>query len=717
MERLKNKKNSISWAFPAVFVLAASGQWLLAQNDIPATLFPALFLYGFSLYFWFAALRTGKDLFLKEKSISTGQEGILFGIVFLLAAFFRVYKLDEIPSGVYLDASGPALYALKMLHEGFHPPFMLPSFAANPSYLIYLLAFWFRWFSPTQANLYLFYALYALAALPFIYWTFRQLAGPRTALLALYFIAVMRWHLVFSRIGFRGIQVPFYMFGTLAFFLYGLKIKKAWPFFISALFLTGGLYTYQAFKAFPLLMCLLLVYEYRQDTQALKSLAKPLLASVFLCILLAFPLLRYWTQQGSLGTRESQIFIGKTMVQEKSLEPLVGKVLQTALMFNRRGEEQPRHNYKDHRILDDVTGTFFVLGLALALWRFKQRSYFYAVCGFGVMSLPGLLSNEVTQSHRMLGALPFVAFFAAEAVLKWQKGMEGRFPSWRPWVLGLTAGLLVFAAAENLKTYFVDQAGDYDCWRDFNIEATTVGKTVAAHPDTVYYLAPAFYQHFTVQYLDYFESGRIHPLDLGQMNGQPLDNRFPRICFVLDEGKSPTLDFLKGLYPGGREEPFKDRHGKTLAFFYYLPGPLKPLVFQKGLERWQVEGTLASMSSQKALQRDPLINFTAIGDLGVSHPPVEAAWKGKIHVAKGGTYGFILLTHDPGELVLDGRKLVGGPQGGEGAVSLTAGWHSLILHCDRQSNPDVELDFHLLWKPPGEPGYSVIPNSAFGTLR
>ncbi len=689
----------------------------MAQNHVPATLFPALAFYGLALYFGWTALRSEKAEFLKEKAMPARVEWVFFSLLLALAAFLRVYKLDEIPSGVYLDASGPALYALKMLHEGFHPPFMLPAFAANPSYLVYLLAFWFRWFSPTPEHLFLFYVFFAVAALPLVYWTFRQLTGPRTALLTLYFIVVMRWHLVFSRMGFRGIQVPFYMFGTMAFFLYGLKQRKAWPFFAAALFFTGGLYTYQAFKAFPLLLVLLLVYEWHRDPKAFKALLRPLLASVFLGFALAAPLVQYWVQQGSLGTRESELFIGKTVVEQNSLQPLVDKFLQTALMFNRQGEEQPRHNFKNHRILDDVTGMFFVLGLGLALWKRTERSCYYALCGFAVMSLPGLLSNEVTQSHRMLGALPFVAFFASIAVLSWQRGMEERFPSLRPWLRGLVVGLLLFAAVDNFKTYFVDQAGDYDCWRDFSIEATTVGETVLKHPDTVYYLSPAFYQHFTVQYLDYFESNRIHPLDLGQMNGQPLDNQLHRVCFVLDEGKSPTLDFLKGLYPNGTEKPFKDRYGKTLAFFYDIPGPVKPLSYPKGLERG--ESTTGDPDSSRAAfgrQVDPLINFTNIGDLGVSHPPVWVVWRGKIRIPQSGPYVFFIFSRDPSELDLDRRTVMAATQGGKGEARLTAGWHSLVLRCHRESNPDVALDFHLLWKKPGDPQYSVVPNSAFGPV-
>jgi hypothetical protein len=709
-------KKAFQAALPAALFVAVLAQWFMGQNHAPATLIPALFFYVLAVYLWFFALKTEKRGFLKEKPLPRPLEGAIFGLIIFLAAFLRIYKLDSLPSGIYLDASGPALYALRTLHENFEPPFMLPAFAANPAYLVYLLAAWFKWFSPTQVNLFMFFVIFALGALPLIYWTIRQLAGPRTALLTLFFITIMRWHLVFSRIGFRGIQVPFYMFGTLAFLLYGLKQRKPWALFLSALFLTGGLYTYQAFKAFPLLVLILLVYEYKQDPKGFKALWKPLAVSAVLFLVLAFPLLHSWIQEGSLGRRESQIFIGKEVVQEKSLKPLMVKIAQTALMFNRKGEDQPRHNLKDHAILDGITGIFFILGFFYALWKFTQRPYFYAVCGFLVMSLPGFLSSEETQSHRMLGALPFVAFFAAVAVLAWREGMAERFPSYRTAVKSLVVGLLIFAAVDNLKTYFVDQAGDYDCWRDFNIEATTVGKTVVGHPDTVFYLAPAFYEHFTVQYLDYFDSSRVHSLDLGVLNHQPLDNHLSKVCFVLDEGKSPTLNFLESLYPNGTEEPFKDRYGKTLAFFYYVPGPVKPLSFQKGLEM-QVSSTgsngLMLTSSSKL---EPLVNYTNIGDLGISHSPFLAVWSGKLLVPATGFYDFLILSKDTYELNLDSHILLNSLFGKEGTTQLTAGWHPLELICRRDNNPDVALDFHLLWKKPGSPNYEVVPNAAFGEI-
>ena len=460
---------------------------------------------------------------------------------------------------------------------------MLPSFAANPSYLVYLLSFWFREAPNNQEGLFLFYVFFSVASFPLIYWTFRQLSSPRVALLTLYFIAIMRWHMVFSRIGFRGIQVPFYMFGTLAFLIYGFKNNKKWAFPISALFLSAGLYTYQSFKVFPLLVLVLVLYECRRNPLGIKALRVTLGASALLTLVLVFPLLHYWMQQGTIGTRESELFIGKEIVQQKSLKPLVEKITATALMFNRQGETQPRHNYKDERWLDDLTGLFFIFGLFYALFNIKERSYFYALSGFGIMSLPGLLSSEATQAQRMLGDIPYVAFFSASAFYLWQGAVRRAFPQWKLGIQTLLLGLLLFAAVENIKIYFWDQAQDKDCAASYSLEATTVGKWILSRPDTAFYLVPSLYEHYTVRFLDYFQSDRIHPFYPGLLRGQWLDPSKPKVGFVLEEGKGPTLDFLREIYPAGREEEFE--FGKARGIFLFYPSILQdPLYLSQGVE-------------------------------------------------------------------------------------------------------------------------------------
>lgn len=77
----------------------------------------------------------------------------------------------------------------------------------------------------------------------------------------------------------------------------------------------------------------------------------------------------------------------------------------------------------------------------------------------------------------------------------------------------------------------------------------------------------------------------------------------------------------------------------------------------------------------------------------------------------------MLLTGEQGELDLDGRKLVNTLESKEGSMHLGAGLHDLGMRCVRNENPDVALDFHLLWKKPGAARYEVVPNSAFGPIR
>jgi 4-amino-4-deoxy-L-arabinose transferase-like glycosyltransferase len=708
------KPNLKKWVFLAVPVMAVLGQTEMSQAHQPETLIPGLIFYLLALFLFLWFSKEKEDPPLKE-TMPLKWEWILFFLIFTLAFFLRLFRIDSVPSGIYIDAAGPSSMALRMLNEHLRPPFMIAKFA-NSSYILYFLSFWFRFLQPTQTYLFLFFVLIAMAAFPLIYWTLRQLAGPRPALLALYFITIMRWHIVLSRNGLWSIQVLFYMFGTLAFFLYGIKSGKKWPFILSALFLSGGFYTYQAFKILPLLILIYLVFEYRRNPKNISSKAGILAISAILFLTLTWPIFHNWIQEGSLGTRESELFIGNAISREKSWKPLMNKITQTALVFNRKGEEQPKLNVKDHRLLDDVTAPLFILGLFYALYRLRQRPYFYAVSGFLVMILPEILTCEHVQSHRMLGAIPFVAFFAADSFLVLEKNLVRIFPRFKPGIKTLSALLLLAALAQNLKIYFVDQAQDYDCWRNYSIEATTVGKTIVQHPDTTYYLAPSFYDHYTVEYLDYYQWNRVQKLDWDSLNHQNLATLKPKICFVLDEGKKPAVEFLKNLYPGGTEEIFRDRFGNSLAYFYTIPSSVKTFSYERGLEGEYFNST--DFSEKPLFKRwDPFINFVNIGDFGINQPPLSVQWKGELNIPRPGRYEFLIFTSDQGDLWVDGKQVIDHLKDNNGTIKLKGGKHSVRLTCRRIDNPDVVMNFNLAWKKPGQKNYEMVPNPVFGKIH
>jgi hypothetical protein len=275
-------------------ILAAKGQWDWVAIGQSNSLWTGLAFYTVAVGLFLFAFYPWSKENLGSLEIPPLVEWGAFVLILAIAAFYRIYRLDEIPNGIFMDQGFEGLGGLMIGHNDFQQPvyslgdqpvfevgksfWQQPFFIGKPleapAYLLYLLAVWFKFFQPTQFTLYLFFACLALASFPLIYWTFRQVAGPRMALLTLYFLAVMRWHVNFSRNGFPTIEVPFYMFGTLAFLLYGYRKGKTWAFCVSAVFLSLGLYTYQAFKIFPLLLAVYALYEFLRDNPKVEGLIK-----------------------------------------------------------------------------------------------------------------------------------------------------------------------------------------------------------------------------------------------------------------------------------------------------------------------------------------------------------------------------------------------------------------------------------------------------------
>ena len=74
-----------------------------------------------------------------------------------------------------------------IMHEGYHPFFPSCNPPDNSPMLAYQLVPWLAIFKLSQFNYLLFFSIMSLVSLGFIYWAFRQLAGPRQALVACFY--------------------------------------------------------------------------------------------------------------------------------------------------------------------------------------------------------------------------------------------------------------------------------------------------------------------------------------------------------------------------------------------------------------------------------------------------------------------------------------------------------------------------------------------------
>ena len=192
----------------------------------------------------------------------------------------------------------------------------------------------------------------------------------------------------------------------------GLGGIPDFPYWHRPLLLGLGFYTYQLFKVVPLLFFFYAHYEKKRGLSLRRLVPWAVLLMAF-----ALPLLAYFVMNRTMGNREKDLFIGQAVVSQKSLVPIWRQTAADCLMFNRRGDSNPRHNLPESTpMLDGITGVLFVLGLGLAWLNRRERTGFYPLAGFLLFMAVGSLTDDPANSNRLWILSVFAAYFAGLAL-------------------------------------------------------------------------------------------------------------------------------------------------------------------------------------------------------------------------------------------------------------------------------------------------------------
>ena len=697
-------------------LLAAMGQFLLIQRDKPWTAWAGCGLYAIAIPLFLRFTLASKKKSQPSAPLSPGLEAILFFMILGLAAFFRTYRLGEFPPGIFTDEACEGWGALRILQEGWRPFYEIYHLLVWDQIIYFGLALWFKILTPTKEHFFLFSAVISLITFPLVYWVFRQLTAVPVALLGLFLLAVMRWDVTYSRDGHPAILILFFMFGALGFWLYALKERNAWALAAGTFFFASGFYAYQAYKAFLLLALVYALYELWLSKFKNSFLKTALPTAALATLAVTSPLWTYRLKMGNLGDREKELFIIPSLFQDWNILPLIEHFLGTALMFNRQGDPWFLHNLPGHRMLDDVTGLFFIFGVALAWTRVRERKYFYPLTGFLVMSLPAFLSVNAAHASRAFGGIPFVCFLSALGL----SAIWERVQAFKPAIF-LLAAVLSLMTFQNFTTYFGKQAGNLDCWRGPSTDATYVGEKIARESDQFeYYLSSHFIDHYSVKFLAYSERNHTHELGLYKDSLPSLSPPSRGLFFALEEGQSGVFQLLQVLYPGGESETVRDPSGRVLVYFYRVPLNVvekdRPLMDKFSRGRTGLTGTyfhsLDWNSRPTLVHRDALINFTFRNDFPLDPAtPFLVHWTGNLYVPFADRYQFLALTTDEARMTLDGKTVFFEGNAVSRDISLNRGPHKMDLFFRKISGTDTALS--LAWKKQGGTKFEVVPCDAY----
>ena len=399
---------------------------------------------------------------------------IILLLIFILAGFFRLWKIKTIPPGLYPDEAINGNDALLSLENNNFKIFY-PENNGREGLYIWLIALSFKIFGAyiwslriisaiigtfTTLGMYLLVKALMESSKKWESWgnkTIRQSssekkldaelrsATPRAewiALLSAFFLAISFWHINFSRIGFRAILVPFCLVWGIYFLLKGLNtsnLKSILSTTLAGIFFGVGFYTYIAFRIAILIPLFLMLYQMWRywprfkvilsDKCSMFSLIKKTYIRdswwrwdlfFIVVILVALPLGIYFFQNPS-------DFIGRAsgvsvFAAENPIKEFTKSAVKTLAMFNFCGDFNWRHNYSGSPMISWSVGILFIVGFLISIREIikaiKNKTsfivYYMLIIWFTLMLLPAVFTAEgVPHAIRTIGVIPVIYIFAS----------------------------------------------------------------------------------------------------------------------------------------------------------------------------------------------------------------------------------------------------------------------------------------------------------------
>lgn len=389
-------------------------------------------------------------------------------VVVLLAAFLRVHDLGERPAGFYCDEAGLGYNAYTIANYGTDEngnafPLFFWSFGVsykNPAF-IYAAAIPVKLFGTTEFAVRLTSALFGLGTVLAIFLLGRALLGYWLGLFAALLLAIMPWHIHFSRIAFELVAFPFFFTLGLYFFVRFTQGARTLPF--AMIFFGLCFYAYAIANLFvPLFVVgatLLFLPTF------FRRFGHSLLALLALVVTIA-PVAAFYIQR--MGSTGSQYFRNTTHLTGE--EPVWAQLERTWGYYQQFFSPEFLFEHGDPIVRHAVPGfgelyPFFLplllLGAAVSL-LYPSRAAKLPLWWLALYPLGASLMTEIPSASRGFIGAPAFALIAAVGVVAALRAL-GWIGRWKPLALALQ-GAAVAAAAwvavpqvqGYLHAYFVD---------------------------------------------------------------------------------------------------------------------------------------------------------------------------------------------------------------------------------------------------------------------
>lgn len=339
--------------------------------------------------------------------------------VLLLAALFRLFALQDVPPGLSQDEvfnAGMPAYIL----AGNHAFFFRQAYGHEPLY-----HYWQIPFSLLLGDNYLAARLPAVALGLFLValtmrWAKREF-GSVTAVVTGLGLAVSWWPIIFSRLGLRPVLEPVLL----------LLMAWFWPKrpFVAGLFLGLSLYSYTGARVVFLIPVLLILHELlvrRRRLDPSPRLVQSGLIMLGVALLVSLPLFLTLQADPTLQQRVDQLAGPLQALQAGDPLPILKTTVATLGVFGLTGDPRWTYTLPNRPLFDPITAVFFLSGLGIALWRWRQQRYGFVLIWLLVGLIPSAVTPQAPSTVRLVGAMPVIYLLPGLAVgFLYQRWLSG----------------------------------------------------------------------------------------------------------------------------------------------------------------------------------------------------------------------------------------------------------------------------------------------------
>ena len=512
-------------------------------------------------------------------------EVLLLALIGLAALLIRVIDLEKYPFAFINDEGEVGWEGLRILW-GEKSAFFSVGWSNQPMLSFLPGALAIKLLGNTALPVRLFGAVQGTLAVIFLYLLAREAFDRPTAFFAACLLAALPWEVHFSRLGVMNISDSFFSAGVLWLTYRALRRGRYIDYLPAGLMTGFALYTYLGSRLVVVMAIGVFAYAALRQRDYLKTHFRHLAIFVLAFLIVASPVMfsfsRHFDEFMDRLNQESLLMNGQLAqaAAGSNMQPFDFMVRQVQLSTTTFIATPASGGFFDspRPYLTWWAAVLLILGMACALWYFKQVRYTMLLGWFWAPILFGSVLTVDAPSHqRMLGAAPALALLVAIGL--WKLAQSIRFVTRLPmrWLLAVCVLVVAFTAWQDLNFYFVgefrtdhhfENAGDEFSY-EVGLRAGELGSgyhlLLIGEPDIFspfadfHYLAP----DSDVQ-------------DFNTVNQETIAN-LPRdhgIFFACIPSRVEELRLVQEQLPGGQWDEVPRETQEGISYYaYILPGP------------------------------------------------------------------------------------------------------------------------------------------------